>query len=129
MTNVLMVVTPYWHEGFWVFDDESAGLCKEPFVCGIPEMIDDLVNDIPCAESGFKLIFSSMPFPGYQRELSWVREEYGGNWYKLEGQHMEGWLCPAMFRYFESTPRKIYIKAEQAPYHGLGEYSFDAAKA
>jgi len=113
MTNVLMVVTPYWHQGFWVFDDESAGLCKEPFVCGVPEMIDDLVEEIPNARSGFRLLFSSAPFPGYQRELTWVREEYEGNWYKLESQQIEGWLCPALFRYFESAPERLYVKADR----------------
>ena len=51
-----------------------------------------------------------MPFPGYQRELPWVREEDGGNWYSLKGQ--EGWLCPAMFRYFDNAPEKLYARAD-----------------
>jgi hypothetical protein len=25
---------------------------------------------------------------------------------------MEGWLCPALFKYFEKAPKEIYIKAE-----------------
>jgi hypothetical protein len=25
---------------------------------------------------------------------------------------MEGWLCPALFRYFPSAPREIYVKVE-----------------
>ena len=66
MTNALMVIKPYWYEGTWVFDDESVGLNREPFVFGIPEMINDLVSGIPLARSGFRLIFSSAPFPGYQ---------------------------------------------------------------
>jgi hypothetical protein len=24
----------------------------------------------------------------------------------------EGWLCPALFKYFEKAPEKIYCKAE-----------------
>ena len=113
MANALMVIAPYWYQGTWVFDDESVGLVKEPFVFGVPEIIDDLVQDIPHAKSGFKLIFSSTPFPGYQREFSWVREEYNGNWYKLEDPPMEGWLCPALFEYYENAPQKLYVKAEQ----------------
>ena len=113
MANVIMVIAPYWYQGTWVFDDESVELNKEPFVAGIPEMIDDLVNDIPNARSGFRLIFSSAPFPGYQRELIWVREEYDGDWYKAEDQPMEGWLCPALLRYFNKAPEKLYVKAEQ----------------
>ncbi|MBA7520328.1 hypothetical protein ES705_12422 [subsurface metagenome] len=113
MANTLMVIAPYWYQGTWVFDDESAGLNKEPFVAGVPEMIDNLTKGIPNARSGFRLIFSSAPFPGYQRELTWVKEEYDGNWYRVEGQLMEGWLCPALLRYFESAPGKLYVKAEQ----------------
>jgi hypothetical protein len=25
---------------------------------------------------------------------------------------MEGWLCPALFKYFESAPKEIFLKAE-----------------
>ncbi len=113
MANALMVIAPYWYQGTWVFDDESVGLNKEPFVAGVPEIIDNLVNDIPDARSGFRLIFSSAPFPGYQRELVWVKEEYGGHWYRVKDQSTEGWLCPALLKYFESAPEKIYVKAEQ----------------
>ena len=32
-------------------------------------MIDFLVKDIPNARSGFRLLFSAAPFPGYHRKL------------------------------------------------------------
>jgi len=41
--NALMTIIPRW-EGTWVFDDANAGLSREPFVAGIPEMIDRLVT-------------------------------------------------------------------------------------
>lgn len=113
MSNAVIVIVLYWYQDTWVFDDQSVGLVKEPFVAGVPEIINALVQDIPYAKSGFKLIFSSTPFPGYQREFSWVREEYDGNWYQLEDPPMEGWLCPALFKYFENAPKKLYVKAEQ----------------
>ena len=25
---------------------------------------------------------------------------------------MEGWLCPALFKYFDTAPKEIYVKAE-----------------
>lgn len=75
-------------------------------------MIDDLVADIPDARSGFRMLFSAQPFPGYQRKLEWVREEMGGNWYRADEPPMEGWLCPALFRYFESAPAELYVRAE-----------------
>ena len=118
MANVLTVIQPYWYADTWVFDDESVGLDKEPFVQGIPEMIDYLVKDIPNARSGFMLLFSSQPFAGYQVELTRVREEYGGYWYKAKDEGAEGWLCPALFKYFESAPESLYIKAEP----GRGRY-------
>ena len=48
MANQIMVIAPYWLDeaGTWVFDDPATGLSQEPFVEGVPEMIDDLVADI-----------------------------------------------------------------------------------
>src|SRR5438132_939086 len=99
MPNVIYTILPYWHQGTWVFDDPSRGLDKEPFVSGVPEMIDALVRDIPEARKGFRLTFSATPFPGYQQTFTRIREEYGGNWYACDSPVMQGWLCPALFRY------------------------------
>lgn len=113
MVNSINVIKPYYYQGTWVFDDESRGLDKEAFVAGIPEMIGDLTRYIPNAWRGFRLLFSATPFPGYQKELTWVREEEGGNWYKLSDKPAEGWLCPALFKYFDTAPPRIYVKAER----------------
>jgi hypothetical protein len=112
MTNQINVISPYFFHGTWVFDDDGVGLQQEPFVSGIPEMIDDLVKEIPDARTGFRLLFSTTPFPGYQRKLTHVREEMGGNWYRADKPDAEGWLCPALFRYFDAAPREIYVRAE-----------------
>jgi len=115
MSNAMMVIFPYRYQHSWVFDDESVGLVREPFVSGIPKMIDSLVQDITNAGKGFKLLFSQNPFPGYQAELVWEREEYGGNWYRWQANNLQGWLCPALFKYFSEAPPQIYCKAEQFP--------------
>jgi len=47
MNNALFVIAPYRFEGMWVFDDPSAGLVREPFVSGVPEMIEHVVRDNP----------------------------------------------------------------------------------
>ncbi|MBW4614183.1 MAG: hypothetical protein KME21_13090 [Desmonostoc vinosum HA7617-LM4] len=112
MTNSMMVIFPYRHHQTWVFDDEHTRLVQEPFVSGVPEMIDVLVQDIPNVDEGFKLLFSANPFPGYQAELIWLKEEYNGHWYYWSQKNMEGWLCPALFKYFTEPPIKIYCKAE-----------------
>ncbi|MBL1277614.1 MAG: hypothetical protein COB30_016150 [Ectothiorhodospiraceae bacterium] len=111
MNNALMVIFPYLHKDTWVFDDADVGLVKEPFVFGVPEMIDDLVSDIPNAKEGFRLIFSQKPFPNYQRKLTRLHEECEGYWYTITGAG-EGWLCPALFKYFDDAPEEIYVKAE-----------------
>ena len=70
----MMVIFPYRHNSTWVFDDERVELVHEPFVNGVPEMIDILVQDIPNGDESFKLLFSANPFPGYQAELIYLRE-------------------------------------------------------
>ncbi len=108
--NSLMVIFPYEHEGMWVFDDEKVGLNREPLVAGIPEIIEyaTTLAGIDNPRNGFALTFSATPFPEHQATLLWDRQEYDGNFYKLEGTDMEGWLCPALFKYFDKTPKKIY---------------------
>lgn len=112
MANSMMVIFPYRHNQTWVFDDERAGLVQEPFVSGVPEMIDILVQDLSNVDEGFKLLFAANPFPGYQAELLWLRAEYNGHWYRWEQKNLEGWLCPALFKYFNEPPQKIYCQAE-----------------
>ena len=110
--NAIRVIAPYRYEGMWVFDDPAVGLHREPFVAGIDKMIDQLVVSIPNAERGFRLIFSATPFPGHTVRLEWRREETGGNWYYCPQFGIEGWLCPALFKYFDRAPAELYARAE-----------------
>ena len=121
MSNSMMIINPYWYSGTWVFDDPAAELVREPFVSGADDIVSKLVEqqDIPDAREGFKLLFSANPFPGSQAKGTWLREEVpgdpqGGNWYSTEiaGRTMEGWLCPALFKYFDQAPAEIHFKAE-----------------
>ncbi|MGD0091719.1 MAG: DUF6717 family protein [Planctomycetota bacterium] len=111
--NALMVIVPYQYAGTWVFDDPDVGLKREPFVAGIPEMIGDMVKDIPEAEKGFRLLFSARPFPGHTHKFIWRRGDRTGNWYYCEKYDKEGWLCPGLFKYFKEAPKEIYVKAEK----------------
>lgn len=110
--NAMFVLHPYKHEGTWMFDDDRTGLVQEPFVFGIDDMLDRLTSAIPDAEEGFRLLFSTRPFPGHQAQLDWRREESGGNWYFSPTYGFEGWLCPALFKYFDAAPAELYAKAE-----------------
>ncbi len=48
----------------------------------------------------------------YQKKLTWVRGDAGGNWYRLEKPPMEGWLCPALFKYYREAPKELYVRAD-----------------
>jgi hypothetical protein len=103
--NAINVISPYKHHGMWVFDDPRVGLVQEPFVSGADTWIDRVVANIPNAEKGFTLIFSGTPFPGHQYRLDWRRAE-GGD------LDMEGWLCPALFRYFSDAQASLYAQVK-----------------
>lgn len=111
--NSLMVIAPYKYQGAWVFDDPTTGLFREPFIAGIDTMIDKAVAKIPNAEKGFRATFSALKFPGSDFTLEWRRAESGGNWYYSDEFKMEGWLCPALFKYFPSAPNEIYVKVDE----------------
>ncbi len=111
-------IHPYLLDGVWVFDDPDTQLVQEPFVRGASEMITRLVlvKDIPDAEHGFALHFSDVQPDKFDTDavLEWFAEEDDGNWYRttLGGDVMTGWLCPALFKYFDKAPQKIYVTAE-----------------
>jgi hypothetical protein len=89
MKNSFRVIFPYKRYGVWAFDDPSVGLLQEPFVLGVPEIIEARVKDIP---DGFALFFSASPFPRHSVELVWLREDGGGNWYR-EIRHGPGGMA------------------------------------
>lgn len=110
--NSIMVIHPYKFDGTWVFDDPKVGLVQEPFVAGADRLIDQMVADIPNADQGVTILFSAAPFPGCQHEFLRVREEHGGNWYSSAAFGLEGWLCPALFKYFDQAPARLYAQAK-----------------
>ncbi|MGA2499156.1 MAG: DUF6717 family protein [Tepidisphaeraceae bacterium] len=110
--NALLVIEPYRSGSVWRFDEPALHLKGEPFVQGIPAMIDKMVAGIPGSDKSVRLIFSQRPFPGSQFRLDLRREQDGGNWYYNEQFNMEGWLCPALFKFFPRAPRHIYVRAE-----------------
>lgn len=107
--NTITTLMPYVKNGVWQFDDPSRGLKGEAFVCGIDTMLDLLTADIKNARDGVTLLFSETPFPGFQVALEWVSKEFGGNWYKMP-DGLKGWLCPALYKYFDVAPKNLYIQ-------------------
>jgi hypothetical protein len=127
-----LTIYPYRLGHCWVFDDERTGLKEEAFVLGASEMISRVVEakNIARADRGFLLTFDNEPFE-HDVELTWLPASEAaraigsptdlvpdfGNWYggPVAGEQMIGWLCPALFLYFNSAPPKIYAKAEPLP--------------
>lgn len=65
--NCLYRVQPYRHGGTWVFDDPTRNLTAEPFVSGVPEILDaELERQGLPLDQPFGLIFSDRQFPGAQ---------------------------------------------------------------
>jgi hypothetical protein len=116
--NAIRVIEPYYTGSTWAFDDEAVGLHREPFVSGVPEVLTQLVQNIPNAKSkGFQLFFSSTPFPDYQLHAERTNDEFSGVWYTVKSSDSvttgaKGWLCPALFKYFDTAPKDLYIRAE-----------------
>lgn len=109
--NALRLIHPYRDEGTWVFDDRATGLVKEPFVAGIDLLLDRKADELGAGDR-LTLIFSDASFPGANVHLEWVRAEGGGAWYREAGSGQEGWLCPALYRYFEEAPSSLWIEAK-----------------
>ncbi len=110
MQNAVYSIRPYRWQNMWVFDDERVGLVKEPFVMGIPEMINNAVAHLATPELGFTLLFNNTGLPTADVILHKLNPDSGGTWYKQEGTEMKGWLCPALFKYYPDAPEKLYIK-------------------
>lgn len=112
--NQINVIKPYLFEGVWVFDDPAKDLDKEALIGGMPEIIQlaCVELNIPNPEKGFVAVFSKDPFPGYMIKLDWVRIDMGGNVYTWAERNLEGWLCPALFKYFDAAPNAIYIQVK-----------------
>jgi hypothetical protein len=110
--NTVNVIVPYRWAGTWVFDDSTVGLNKEPFVFGIPEMIETLLEKKGMSQvDRFRLTFSEFEFPDYDEKLDLQSGQVDqGSFYESTTFGKVGWLCPALSRYFDKTPARIYVK-------------------
>ena len=114
--NTINVINPYKWNGMWVFDDPAKELDKEPLVSGADTMMDILAGEKDSAV----VVFSETPFPDHQFHIDWTapgnplapKSRDCGDWYIApEFQDHRMWLCPALLKYFENAPERIYIKS------------------
>ena len=117
LSNAIMILITYWKHGTWCFTDANTGLVDEAFVGGADKQISYLVKkyNIVNPEAGFKIFISETWFPDCEFITHISPDNYGsGNYYRyVDGDTViDGWYCPALFRYFPTAPEKIYCKVE-----------------
>ena len=110
--NSQTVLNVQWNGLNWVFEDPRRGADQEPFVAGIAAILERAARHIYEPRKGFVFTLARKPFPGCTVELDCLREEYGGCWYRWTAEGLEGWFCPALFRYFSDAPPKLYARAD-----------------
>lgn len=113
MANAMLTIEIYKHSKTWCFTDEQRDLLHEPFVLGIPEIINTVLNDNKLYEedTNYRILFADQDFPMSHGVLNKIRAESGGAWYKYNDQ--EGWLCPATLAFFADFPEQIHFRLEK----------------
>ena len=111
--NAIHVIQPRWESGSLVFDDPDRGLLREPFVAGADTALGILAAAVPGCEETFTLVFSAGDFPGSQACMKFTAHGYGGAYYVFEDIGMTGWLCPALYKYFNTAPKRIYLQVKE----------------
>lgn len=107
-----MIIKVYRHCGTWAFTDKARELVHEPFVAGIPEIIDHFVSTNGTQDQEtHSITFSGSDFPGSQGVLQRGRPESGGFWYHFMSlsKTLDGWLCPATLKYFNEHPEHLFV--------------------
>lgn len=109
----MLCIEIYEFNGTWCFTDQERELVHEPFVSGIPEIINTVLKNNSLYEDGknYRVLFAEQEFPQCHGVLNQTRKEFSGAWYDWNDQ--EGWLCPATLAFFDHFPEKIYFRFEK----------------
>ena len=108
--NTINRVTVRRDSGLWVYDDAKFGVREQPLVFGMDLILERMVEQVEGVEDRLNLVFSSIPFPGSEFSLVFVREETEGFVYCWEEKKLQGWLSPSLRNYFSEPPPKIYLQ-------------------
>ena len=108
--NSIFRVLVRFVKGVWVFDDSKFEICEQPFVFGADLILEKMVAHVEGVGNRLNLVFSSIPFPGSEFCLGFIREETKGFVYRWEEKKLQGWLSPSLRNYFPEPPPKIYLQ-------------------
>ena len=107
----VFTIKPYRQLNTWMFDDEMKNIHQEPFVLGIPEMLDNVLKSKSIKATQFSMQFSENEINKADLVLELDYEVSDGAWYKIKNNpHVKGWLCPVIHKYFDEIPEKIFIE-------------------
>ena len=109
----MLSIEIYQFNGTWCFTDLERKLVHEPFVLGIPEIINTVLENNSLYEDGknYRVLFADQEFPKSHGALTRVRDEFNGAWYQWYDE--EGWLCPATLAFFDDFPSEIHFRFEK----------------
>ena len=103
----------------WVFDAPEHGLDKEPFVEGMPDIIFNVLYTegmmFSAIKDGFWITFSDAmfkPAKGHSLHILHRQHERDHGWVYTYLGGLDGWLCPALFAYFDEAPQAIFFAAQ-----------------
>jgi hypothetical protein len=105
--NAIFTISTRSENGVLLFDDPERGILREPFIGGADTILIRAALAAGQNPAAFPLHFSQYPFPRSTTAIK-VREKCGGATYLVNG--LEGWLCPATLKYFDSYPEKIFFQ-------------------
>ncbi|MDA7618181.1 hypothetical protein N8703_02655 [Verrucomicrobia bacterium] len=83
---------------------------EQPFVFGADLILEKMAAQVEVVGDRLNLIFSSIPFPGSEFCLGFVREETEGFVYRWADHKLQGWMSPSLRNYFTEPPPKIYLQ-------------------
>lgn len=113
--NSVFVIAPRKENGVWVFDDISRGLKSEPLVGDTNKVVDILLFESHIRETDrFNLFFAASQPPdsvgvSFKAELKRTEQ----NWSVYECCRRECPLCPALLKYFNESPKTLFVWVSQ----------------
>jgi len=79
-------------------------------VFGADLILEKMAARVEGVGDRLNLVFSSIPFPGSEFCLGFVREETEGFVYRWIDHNLQGWMSPSLRNYFSIPPPKIYLQ-------------------
>ncbi len=108
--NSLFRIIIRLQDGLWVYDDATFGVKGQPFVFGADLILEKMVARVGEELDRVNVLFSSIPFPGSEHCLEFIREETEGFVYRWEEKNLQSWLSPSLRNYFPEPAPKIYLQ-------------------